>query len=95
LNDLIKDNEAMCYKILTLIQDLLTKVKPDSCVFLIKSSKTLINGSLSYDKILKMLDVYIKMSKNNNFKVVAASFDGLRNVLKRYHIDLLKSGKIN
>ncbi len=61
------------------------KVKPESCVFLIKSSKTLINGSLPYEKVLKMIDVYIKMTKNNNFKVVAASFDGLRNVLKRYH----------
>ena len=57
------------------------KVKPESCVFLIKSSKTLINGSLPYEKVLKMIDVYIKMTKNNNFKVVAASFDGLRNDL--------------
>lgn len=42
-----------------------------------------------------MIDVYIKMSQNQNFKIVAASFDGIRNVTKNYHLNLLKSGKIN
>lgn len=80
---------------MALIQELLPKVKPDSCVFLIKSSKTLINGSLPYEKIVPIIDVYLKMAKSNNFKVLAASFDGLRNVMKHYHKDLIKSGKIN
>ncbi len=35
------------------------------------------------------------MIKNNNFKIVAASFEGLRNIIKCYHDDLLKSGKID
>lgn len=95
LNELIKDSDSICIKILNLLQDLFTKVKPESCVFLIKSSKTLIKGSLSYEKISGILDAYLKMTKSNNFKVTAASFDGIRNVLKHYHNDLLKTGKIN
>lgn len=95
LNELIKDNEATCFKILSLIQELLPKVKPDSCVYLIKSSKTLINGSLPYEKVIDITDVYLKMAKSPNFKVLAASLDGLRNVLRHYYNDLIKSGKIN
>lgn len=80
---------------MNLIHDLLPKVKPDSCVFLLKSTKSLINGSLPYNKVQKVIDLYIKMIKNNNFKIVAASFEGLRNIIKCYHDDLLKSGKID
>ncbi len=35
------------------------------------------------------------MCKSNNFKVAAASFDGIRNSIKHYHDRILKSGKIN
>lgn len=35
------------------------------------------------------------MTANSNFKVVAASFDAIRNIIKNYHEDLFKSGKIN
>jgi hypothetical protein len=41
-----------------------------------------------------MIDVYIKMTKNSNFKIVAASFDGLENTLNNYYKDLAKE-KIN
>ena len=95
LNELIKDNQPTCEMVLNLIQDLLPKVKPDSCVFLIKSSKSFINGSLPYQKIQKIIDMYIRMAKNNNFKIVAARFEGIRNVINCYHGDLLKSGKID
>lgn len=53
------------------------------------------NGNLPFAKIQNMIDAYLKLSKNSNFKVSAASFDGLRNVIKYYHHDLLKTGKIN
>lgn len=78
-----------------LIQDLLPKVKSDSCTNLIKSSKTLLNGNLQFSKIQNMIEVYLKLSKNTNFKIAAASFDSLRNVIKYYFNDLLKTGKIN
>jgi hypothetical protein len=42
-----------------------------------------------------MIGVYIKMTKNTNFKIVAASFDGLRNALNNYHQDIIKTNKIN
>jgi hypothetical protein len=55
----------------------------------------LINGSLPYDKITSITDVYLRMTKGPNFKVLAASLDGLRNVLRHYFNELIKSGKIN
>jgi len=55
----------------------------------------LINGSLPYEKIASIVESYLKLAKSNNFKVAAASFDGLRNVIKYYHNDIVKSGKIN
>lgn len=85
----------VCTKILNLIQELLPKVKAYSCVNLIKSSKSLLGGNLPYDKTQSIIDVYLKMTINSNFKVVAASFDALRNVIKNYHDELLKSGKIH
>jgi hypothetical protein len=75
----------VCAKILALIEDLLPKVKPDSCINLIKSTKSLLNGNFPYAKTVSMIGVYIKMTKNNNFKIIAASFDGIRGVIKFYH----------
>lgn len=74
---------------------MLPKVKPDSCINLIKSTKSLLNGHFPYNKTVAMIDVYIKMTKSNNFKIVAASFDGIRGVIKFYHEELIASKKID
>lgn len=71
-------------KLLGLIQNLVIKVKLESAVNLIRAFRFLLAPHTPFKEVESIINMLLDFAKNKNFKIVAASFNCFKTILKTY-----------